>query len=274
MNDAPTADDEILTGASRAVGNTSLVVDDPSDGAPDPAGPQKTVTGDILAGDTDVDGPALGVRAETVSTIDGGQAILEADGDFTYRPPQGCTGGSTDAFEYTLEDNHPSAELTSEGKVTIPVAECVWYVDDSAAAGGDGRSHAPYNTLTDLDGGSDEDASGHRLFLYDGTYSGPLPLETNQSLFSEKHGLVLPDGGTGTVTLEPADGTGTAAPGRLAARERQQRAGPRPGDYGQLERVRAVGLVGRDRQRQQRRPPAASTTRRAAPSASPGPATR
>ena len=60
VNDGPAADDETLSGTSRAVGNTSLVVNDPSDGAPDPAGPQKTVTGDILDGDTDVDGPALG----------------------------------------------------------------------------------------------------------------------------------------------------------------------------------------------------------------------
>jgi hypothetical protein len=215
VNDAPAADDETFNAASRAVGNTSLVVNDPSDGAPDPTGPQKTVTGDLLDGDSDVDGPALGVRPETVGTIDGGQAVLEADGDFTYHPPQGCTGGSSDAFEYTLEDNHPSAELTDVGKVTISVAECVWYVDDSAAAGGDGRSHAPFNTLTALDGGADEDASGHRLFLYDGTYFGPLPLEANQSLFSEKHGLALADGGSGTVTLEPADGAGSELQGGL-----------------------------------------------------------
>jgi hypothetical protein len=211
VNDAPTPVEDKFSDASRAVGNTSLVVDDPSDSAPDPVGPQKAVTGDLLANDTDVDGPSLSVRPETVTTNDGGQAIIEADGDFTYHPPAGCTGGSADSFIYTVEDSHPSAELTATASVGIGVGDCVWYIDDTAPAGGDGRSDAPYNTLADLDGAGgagDEDASNHFIFLYDGVYTGGLPLEDRQRLWSEKHGLAVPNGagtGGGTVTLEAAD---------------------------------------------------------------------
>ena len=34
VNDAPVADDETFSGANGAIGNTALVVNDPSDGAP------------------------------------------------------------------------------------------------------------------------------------------------------------------------------------------------------------------------------------------------
>src|SRR4029450_1071253 len=67
VNDAPIADDETFNGANSAVGNTTRVMTPPDAGAPatpdptDPAPvasrPHKTIAGDILAGDTDVDGP-------------------------------------------------------------------------------------------------------------------------------------------------------------------------------------------------------------------------
>ena len=88
VNDAPVADDETFNGANSAVGNTALVVNDPDDGAPDASSsPKKTITGDILAGDTDIDGPGpLTVTAGTFATTDGGSVTIEADGDFTFHP--------------------------------------------------------------------------------------------------------------------------------------------------------------------------------------------
>ena len=41
VNDAPVADDETFTGANGAIGNTTLVSNDPSDGAPDPSHPEE-----------------------------------------------------------------------------------------------------------------------------------------------------------------------------------------------------------------------------------------
>ena len=53
---------------------------------------------------------------------------------------------------------------------------------------------------------TDVDAAGDRIFLYDGTYTGGLALENQQPLSGQRHGLTVPDGGAGTVTLEPAGG--------------------------------------------------------------------
>src|SRR3954470_6140046 len=81
-----------LNGANSAVGNTTFVGNDPDDGAPatpDPTDtspvtdrPHKTISGDILAGDSDVDGPGpLTVTPGTFATNDGGTVTIESDGD-------------------------------------------------------------------------------------------------------------------------------------------------------------------------------------------------
>jgi Bacterial Ig domain/Bacterial cadherin-like domain len=139
VNDAPTADDETFDGANGAIGNTSLVVNAPGDGAPTLNSPKKSVTGDILAGDNDIDGPGpLTVTPGTFATNDGGSVTIEADGDFTYinDPADNCADTS-DFFDYTLEDSG-SPELTDTGRVTIAVAGCVWYVNNNDAAGNSG----------------------------------------------------------------------------------------------------------------------------------------
>ncbi len=75
VNDPPVADDETFGGTDAAVGNTAFIVNAPGDGAPTVTGPNKTITGDILAGDTDVDGPGpLVVQAGTITTNDGGSS--------------------------------------------------------------------------------------------------------------------------------------------------------------------------------------------------------
>ena len=94
VNDAPVADDETFTAANSAVGNTTLIGNDPSDAAPAPDHPKKTITADILAGDTDAEGDTLAVQTATnAPTNDGGTVTIEADGDFIYTPAAGtsCT---------------------------------------------------------------------------------------------------------------------------------------------------------------------------------------
>lgn len=207
-NDAPVADDEAFDSSRRAIGNTALVVDDPSDAAPDPAGPQKTVTGDLLDGDVDAESTAAltVVPAVDLVTAAGGSVTLQADGDFTYLPPHGCATAS-DSFDYTVTDNDPAGPRTDTGKVTIAVADCVWYVDPSASAqpaATGGTSWAPYNSLAPLNGAQgtgDADASGDRVFLYDGVLSGGLTLEAGQQLLSQRHGLRVPRGDGSTVEL-------------------------------------------------------------------------
>ena len=110
VNDAPVADDETFNGADGAIGNTSLVVNDPGDGAPALSSPKKSITGDILAGDSDIDGPGpLTVTAGTFATNDGGSVTIEADGDFIYinDPADNCADTS-DFFDYTVSDQNPA----------------------------------------------------------------------------------------------------------------------------------------------------------------------
>ena len=210
-NDAPSAANFTFDGAKRAVGNTSLVVDDPTDPAPDPTGPQKTVSGDLLAGVSDPDSPAanLTVNSGTFTTSAGGSIIIESDGDFTYLPPSGCTT-ATDSVTYQVSDNDPSASRSGQGTLSFAISDCVWYVDANASAppaATAGESQTPLNSLTGLNGAGgsgDKDGVNDTIFLYPGTYTGGLPLETGQRLLTKRAGLTVPDGGTGTVTLESA----------------------------------------------------------------------
>jgi VCBS repeat-containing protein len=184
VNDAPVADDETVAGA---IGNTTLVGDDPSDAAPTVAHASRTVSADLLDGDVDVDGPGpLVVTAGTFATNDGGQVVLEADGDFTYTPAAGtsCTDTS-DFFDYTVADA-AGTPATDTGRVTITLSECVWYVSNSAA-GNAGTAAAPFDTLAQAQSAS---AADHTIYLLDGDdtttgYGAGVDLKAGQRLVGE-----------------------------------------------------------------------------------------
>lgn len=189
VNDVPVADDESFTTTSSAVGNTVLVVDDPTDGAPSESGPHKSITGDILAGDTDLETPgALAVTATTITTADGGSVVMQADGDFVFTPKAGtsCTD-HTDSFNYTLNDGDGG---TDTGTVTIDIAGCVWYVSNNAA-GNSGTSNAPFDTLAQADAIS---AVNDTIYVFDGDntttgYAAGITLKAGQRLIGERASL-------------------------------------------------------------------------------------
>ena len=165
VNDVPVADDETFNGNDSAHGNTTMQVDDPTDNKSAPTDPHTEIAGDILAGDTDVDGPGpLTVTPGTFATNDGGSVTIEADGDFVFHPAAStsCTDTS-DFFDYTVEDSG-TPEETDTGRVTIAIAGCVWYVNNNAS-GNSGTSSAPFDTLAQA-----ETASGtnHTVFVFDG----------------------------------------------------------------------------------------------------------
>ena len=65
----------------------------------------ETVTGNVLANDTDADGDPLAIAAPgIVATARGGVLELNADGSFEYRPPVAYSG--TDGATYTVSDGH------------------------------------------------------------------------------------------------------------------------------------------------------------------------
>ena len=74
----------------------------------------------------------------------------------------------------------------------------VWYVDDDAAAGGDGTSANPFNSLASLNGAGgagDVDGAGDRIYVLAGTYSSGFELEANQTFEGQGVDLVV-DGTT------------------------------------------------------------------------------
>ncbi|MEO6350362.1 MAG: S-layer homology domain-containing protein, partial [Candidatus Limnocylindrales bacterium] len=192
-NDAPIADDETFNATNSAVGNTTLVVNDPTDAAPSAAFPKKSISGDILDGDTDVDGPGpLTVSAGTFSTTNGGSVTIEADGDFVYvSDPGDLCVPTSDAFNYTVNDGG-SPNRTDIGQVTIALSGCVWYVSNNAP-GNAGSSTLPFDTLAQAQTAS---AAGHTIFIFDGDnttlgYSAGITLKANQRLLGEDVTLVV-----------------------------------------------------------------------------------
>ena len=191
-NTPPTATDVSYTGA---LGNTLFAV-----GATVTGEPVVSVSGTVLDGASDPDGPSLTAVAGTSSTANGGTVDMNADGTFTYLPLAGFTGDDT--FGYTVQDG---AGGTASATVTVTVSgPMIWYVDNSAASGGDGRSRSPYDSLAPLSSGSDPDAPGDIVFVYSGSgsYGGGLVLETDQLLVGQPAGLTV-----GSAELVPAGGT-------------------------------------------------------------------
>ncbi|MCD5348099.1 S-layer family protein [Agromyces sp. S2-1-8] len=197
--DAPHADDEAFDGSSAAVGNTLLVIDDPTDGAIDPARPHLVVVGDLLDGDTDADaGTELAIVSGVTMTEQGGTVYIEADGDVAYLPPDGCTA-TTDGFEYAVTDG----TLTDTGHVTIAISDCVWYVDN-AADGNSGNVSRPFDTIAQAAAAS---SAGDDIFVFDGDgtttgYSTAIALDDDQQLIGEASDLVV--GGRTLHTGDPA----------------------------------------------------------------------
>ena len=196
VNDPPVAADFTFNGANAAIGNTALVINDPTDAAPNPAGVEKTVAGDLLAGGTDVDTPSnLWTITATTVTNAGGSLVIEADGDLTYHPAAGFSGNAV--FTYTLNDNDPDtpANQTDTGTITInvPATPRVWYVDNTAAAGGDGTSDGPFDALADVTGATGPDAAGDIIYLHSGTgtYTGGITLLNTQTLHGAGTALVV-----------------------------------------------------------------------------------
>ena len=227
VNDAPSADAEIFGGTGnlndQAHGNTTMQVDDPTDDKAAPTNPHTEITGDILDGDTDADGPGpiivQSAGSDTGATNgqsqDGGTVTIESDGDFVYQPPAvvSCDNG-TDSFNYKISDQQNSGSGpipgTAIGTVTIHLEGCVWYVNNNAA-GNAGTASQPFDTLVNA-----ETASGanHTVFVFDGDNSpvgydaAGYQMNSGERLIGEHEGLTVdPDqGGALTAdTLHPAN---------------------------------------------------------------------
>ncbi len=198
------------------IGNTQLEVDRDTASTPEviantpPAPPALGV----LDGDIDPDGGSPITIAGIVGCVDltapfdcvlpgQGTVSLQADGSFSFVPEPGDTD-PTASFQYTLVGNPTPAT------VTLTRFERVWYVDPTAAAGGNGTSVLPFNAFTSINGAGgagDSDFAGDYIFVHDGSLAGSIELEANQRLIGEGVELSIPvslNGNGSPTSLRPA----------------------------------------------------------------------
>lgn len=206
LNISPLAFDDTYS----AVGNTQLFV---NPAGTKPAGTVgAAIAGSIISNDVEFQNDLGATDTFTISsafgpfaTTGGGSVTLAADGSFVYTPAVGFTGADT--FTYTIRDDGIDSiagnadDLTGTGKVTINVANKVWYVNNTAAAGGDGRSNTPFDSLADVTGATGPDAAGDAIFVHTGgaNYTGGITLLNNQTLWGQGDALVV-----GGFTLQSA----------------------------------------------------------------------
>ncbi|MDB6079429.1 MAG: hypothetical protein JWO82_3176, partial [Akkermansiaceae bacterium] len=188
VNVSPLAFDD----AYAAVGNTQLRVGNPAA----MAGPATSSATKVTANDMEFLGDTFAISSFQATSAQGGTVAMVTTGadagSFSYLPPAGFEG--TDTFTYTITDDGSEGfgALTNTATVTITVSEVVWYVDDSAAGGGTGRSNAPLQNLSTLNvAATDPDEADDYIFVYSGNYSGAFTLEAGQRLIGEPAGLTV-----------------------------------------------------------------------------------
>ena len=125
--------------------------------------------------------PAATITGAPVTSANGGNVALNADGSFTYNPAPGFEG--SDSFVYTLTN----AEGSNNATVTITVTGMIWFVNSAATCPCDGRLTNPFIELTGA-GSFDAvaaDDPGDNIFMYTGAYTGGLTLLNNQRLIGQ-----------------------------------------------------------------------------------------
>jgi hypothetical protein len=142
-------------------------------------------------------GPAISVTASDSTSARGGNVSVASNGTFTYNPPAGYEG--PDSFNYTISN----AAGSDVGTVNITVSGMIWFIDDNPASGSCttnnnicGRLTNPFSTLPAFEAvngnatpinGADVIApeAGDHIFIFSGTYTGPLTLENNQRVIGQ-----------------------------------------------------------------------------------------
>jgi hypothetical protein len=205
VNDPPVAANDTFS----TFGNTELRVDLAASSTPNVIRTTPSGRG-VLDNDSDVEGDPLVVTGivgcgDTTAPFDctlaSGTLSMNANGTFSFVPAPGATSAT---FQYVVTDQ-PSAGVpgSSTGTVTINITHMIWYVNGSAAAGGNGTSVSPFKDFSSLNGvggAGDVDGSGAILFVHNSTVNGTgIELEDGQHLLGEGVGLTVD-----SITLVPA----------------------------------------------------------------------
>ena len=195
IDDAPGASDDSFS----AVGNTGLFVG--TSRPPGEAG--KEITGSLLANDSDPDTGTLFVAPVTGSaTLLGGRIDINADGTFVYQPGAGADSG-TDIALYRVCDTSPCSLASPRSDVAvleIPLSDQVWWVDNTAAAGGDGTSDGPFDTTAEAEAAS---GNGDTTYVFSGSgstgYDTGYTMDPSEEIYGQPHSLAV----GGFVLIQP-----------------------------------------------------------------------
>ena len=127
-------------------------------------------------------GDGLTIIAFDAASANGGDVVVNADGTFSYDPPVGYEG--SDSFTYTIDNGFSDPQ---SGTVSLTVSGMIWFIDQSAGSGGDGRLSDPFDCLVSATCFSTvaSDGGGDTIFLASGAYTGGLTLLNNQFLIGE-----------------------------------------------------------------------------------------
>ncbi|MFL6256369.1 MAG: beta strand repeat-containing protein, partial [Pyrinomonadaceae bacterium] len=147
-----------------------------------------------------------------------GQATVNSDGSFSYNPNPGFTG--TDSFTYTIRDKGPDGiagnadDKTDIGTANITVGPTlVWFINNTAAGGGDGRITSPFNSIAAYNASAPTKDPGDIIFIYNGTgtYTGGFTLANTQKVIGQGFSLATETGAapTGSDPLPAAGSTPT-----------------------------------------------------------------
>jgi Bacterial Ig domain len=120
-----------------------------------------------------------------ITTAQGGNLTVQANGSFTYNPPAGFEGA--DNFSYTADNGFG---VSSSATVTLNVSGMIWFINNAAAAGGNGRLSAPFNSIAAFqavnNGTGNNPAGNDYIFLYEGSsYQDPITLLGGQKLIGQ-----------------------------------------------------------------------------------------
>jgi len=160
----------------------------------------------VLVGDASLSVTSTGPFA----SANGGTVRMASGGGFSYTPPPGVTGASSDSFSYTVNTGaSATVTMTINGTPT-------WYVNNQAATGGNGTSTTPYDTLA---AAATASSAGETIYVFEGDgtstgYNAGVTLKNTQKLLGQGVDLVI--GSTTLVTGSAGDrpllrnATGTA----------------------------------------------------------------
>ncbi|HET6669799.1 MAG TPA: Ig-like domain-containing protein [Pyrinomonadaceae bacterium] len=147
----------------------------------------------LLTNDFNPDtGNGTGITASgPVTSTQGGNVTVNADGSFSYNPAAGFAG--TDTFTYTLtvtataKTDTATVTLNVGNGTATPGTNVVWFINPAAAAGGDGRLTTPFNCYTGAGCFSTvaADEVGDTIFLFSGAHLGGNTLLNNQKLIGQ-----------------------------------------------------------------------------------------